>query len=169
MPFWNKMFHKSNNLKEGVKRVTLFDVAEEIGRNMSINRGTLLDIPEEIVRYITRYLMMEDVLHLSMTCKIFYHMLPKYSFECKKIDIDIEHRPNWQYRSYLDTPPFTSHIFMATISGKILVDKDLEWEFGYRTATINIQLIRPRHGSKEFIVIARHQTKKVLNRPPDRN
>ena len=70
--------------------------------NKSVKRVKLLDVPEEIVRYIAKYLMIEDVLHLSMTCKMLHHMLPKYSFECKKtdIEIDIGYRPNWSYRLY---------------------------------------------------------------------
>ena len=124
-------------------------------------------------KMLSRYLMMKDVLHLSMTCKILYHMLPKYSFECKQTDIqiDIRYRPNWSYRFYFDCPPFTSHIFMATISGTILVDENIERDDVYLNCGklyISIQLLRPQHGSKESIVIARHQTTKLLDRNPDR-
>ena len=149
------MLHKGNKLNQDVKR------------------ATLLDIPEEIVRYISGYLMMKDVLHLSMTCKMLHHMLPKYSFECKKtdIEIDIGYRPNWSYRLYFDSPPFTSHIFMATISGKILVDEQMENDDVYLNdgkLYISIQLMRPQHGSEESIVIARHQTSKLLYKHPYR-
>ena len=145
------MLHKGNKLNQDVKRVTL------------------LDIPEEIVRYISGYLMMKDVLHLSITCKMLHHILPKYSFECKKtdIEIDIGYRPNWSYRLYFDSPPFTSHIFMATISGKILLDEDIERNIRLGQ-DILIQLVRPQHGSKESKVIARKQINELRNRNPDR-
>ena len=132
-----KIFHKSNNFDEGANHVTLLDTPTEIVSNKGVKRVTLLDIPEEIVRYISGYLMMKDVLHLSMTCKMLHHILPKYSFECKKtdIEIDIEYRPNWSYRLYFDSPPFTSHIFMATISGKISVFN------GYRDNSIRTENI----------------------------
>ena len=155
MPFWNKMLHKGNKLNQDVKRVTL------------------LDIPEEIVRYIASYLMMKDVLHLSMTCKMLHHILPKYSFECKKTDIkiDIGYRPTWSYKLSFDSPPFDSHIFMATISGKIVVDKYIERHDVYLNSGklyISVQLRRPQHGSEESIVIARHQTTELLNIHPYR-
>ena len=180
--FWNKMLHKRNKLNKGVNDVTLLDIPEEIVRNKGVKRVTLLDIPEEIVRYIAKYLMMEDVIHLSMTCQILYHMLSgaKYLkflvrpgqilFECKKINIEIDKsfRPYWSYYLYFDCPPFTSHIFMATISGKILVDEDIEEENGLGKLNILIQLLRPQRGSKESTVIARHQTTKLLNINPER-
>ena len=53
--------------------------------NKSAKRVTLLDIPDEIMRYISRFLMIEDFLHLSMTCKRLCHMLPRYIFEYKMI------------------------------------------------------------------------------------
>ena len=127
MPFWNNMLHKSNKINKSVERVTL------------------LDIPEEIVRYIARYLMIEDVLHLSMTCKILNHMLPKYSFEYKQLDltsIDLS----------FDSPPLTSHLFMATMSVKL-------WKHyipGQRITNISIQLIRPQCVSKESVVTVIH-------------
>ena len=98
--------------------------------------ATLLDIPEEIIRYIaSSFLIIEDVVHLSMSCKILYHMLPTYSFEYKKIvgpDIDEiepkdhceswlgvnEECPSWEPSFYFDTPPFTSYPFIATITAK---------------------------------------------------
>ena len=132
MPFWNKMLHKRNKINKSAQRVTL------------------LDIPEEIVRYIARYVMIEDVLHLSMTCKILNHMLPKYSFEYKKLDMSsIGSCPSWTGLSYFDSPPLTSHIFMVTMSG-------LTWYDVGRTKFF-IQLIRPQYVSKESIIIASHQ------------
>ena len=164
------MLHKSIKLNEDANRITLLDIPKEIVSNKGVKSVTLLDIPEEIVRYIARDLMIEDFLHLSMTCKILYHMFPKCSFEWKKIDIerDIKYPPKWSYHLYFNSPPFTSHIFMATISGKILLDEDMEREIGLGQLNILIQLVRPQHGSKESIVIARHQTTKLLNRNPAR-
>ena len=134
MPFWKKIFHKCNKLNKSVQRVKL------------------LDIPEEIVRYIARYLMIEDVLHLSMSCKLLYHMLPKYSFEYKKLDLS-SIGSGWSGIKlfHCDSPPITSHIFMATISGRIMVDNNIKPE-----GNIFIQLIRPQYALKESIVIARH-------------
>ena len=158
-----KIFHKSNNFDEGANRVTLLDTPTEIVSNKGVKRVTLLDIPEEIVRYIAKYLMIEDVLHLSMTCKILYHMLPKYSFEYKKLDFSsIASCPSWQdwqklhfnRSSYFDSSPLTSHIIMATISGKIWRDSD-SLNIG-PDPYISIQLIRPQYASKESIVIASH-------------
>ena len=53
--------------------------------------------------------------------------------------------PSWKRFSYFDTPPLTSHIFMATMSGMT-----------YNETAIFIQLIRPHYVSKESIVIASH-------------
>ena len=137
--------------------------------NECVKEVTLLDIPNEIVRYISRFLMIEDFLHLSMTCKILYHMLPRYAFEYKMIycpesgpsictpdfgEIPLKGNGDpWQPSFYFDTPPFTSHIFMATISGRI-------WGNGY----IDLQLIRPHHVSKEPIAIEHHYN--VLSSQP---
>lgn len=43
----------------------------------------LLDIPEETIRYISTCLMIEDVIHLSMTCKYLFNLLPSYSIREK--------------------------------------------------------------------------------------
>ena len=113
--------------------------------------------------------MIEDVLHLSMACKILYNMFPKCSFEWKKKDIerDIRYPPIWGTYLYFNSPPFTSHIFMATISGKILLDEDIERNIRLGQ-DILIQLVRPQHGSKELKVIARQQITELRNRNPDR-
>ena len=140
MRFWNKIMNKS---KKDAHTPTA---------HMSVKRVTLIDIPEEIVIYIARFLMIEDGLHLSMTCKTLYHMLPKYSFEYKKIDMKkgiISGSP-WKRFSYFDSPPLSSNIFMATISGTYWTDGNKAFE------GIFIQLIRPQYGGKESIVIARH-------------
>ena len=47
----------------------------------------LLDVPEEILRYISRFLMIEDVIHLSMACKFLFHVLPNYSLDKRVIDV----------------------------------------------------------------------------------
>ena len=147
--------------------------------NKSVKGLSLLDIPEELVRYISRFLMIEDFLHLSMTCKILYHMLPRYAFERKRIygpeywltpdfgRSDPEesgpstwtpdfskilpngHGGPWKSSFYFDTPSFTSHIFMVTIWGCILGDQGLDYEEGY----IYLQLIRPHHVTGASIVI----------------
>ena len=147
--------------------------------NKSVKRLYLLDIPEELIRYISRFLMIEDFLHLSMTCKILYHMLPRYAFEHKRIDgpeywltpdfgrsdpeesgpftwtpdfseiLPKGHEVLWNSYFYFDTPPFTSHIFMVTISGCILGDRNLD----YAEGNMYLQLIRPHHMTGEPIVI----------------
>ena len=122
--------------------------------NKSKKQVTLLDIPDEIMRYISKFLMIEDFLHLSMTCKILYHMLPRYAFEYKMIEgPDFEETPPKGLRDrfhssfYFDTPPFTSHIFMVSISGNIWGDSSCDFEKG----NINLQLIRPHHASGDSI------------------
>ena len=111
--------------------------------------ASLLDMPEEIMRYVSKFLMIEDVVHLSMTCKWFFHMLPTYSLEEKVIDM-----PNSGGNYYSDysttkvhwtfdfeTPPITSCIFMATISATLFCEdyspRDKERN------NITVQLVRP--------------------------
>ena len=126
--------------------------------------ATLLDVPEEIIRYIaSNFLIIEDVVHLSMSCKIFYHMLPTYSFEYKKIhgpDIEEiepkdnceswlgvnEECPSWEPSFYFDTPPFTSHPFIATITTNF---KD----HGSNYRNIYILLIRPEIVTNKPVII----------------
>ena len=111
--------------------------------------ASILDMPEEIMRYASKFLMIEDVVHLSMTCKWFFHMLPTYSLEEKVIDM-----PNSDANSYNDysitkvhwtfdfeTPPITSCIFMATISASLLCEDYYSGD-GERN-NISVQLIRP--------------------------
>ena len=139
--------------------------------NKCEKRVTLLDIPDEIMRYISRFLTIEDFLHLSLTCKRLYHMLPRYIFEYKMIycpesgpsiwtpdfgEIPLKgHGDPWPSSFYFDTPPFTSHIFMATISGRISGQ-----------GNIDLQLIRPHHVSKEPITIEHHYN--ILSSQPGR-
>ena len=111
--------------------------------------ASILDMPEEIMRYASKFLMIEDVVHLSMTCKWFFHMLPTYSLEEKVIDM-----PNSGANSYseysvskghwtfdFETPPITSCIFMVTISASLLCE-DYDSSDKERNNII-VQLIRP--------------------------
>ena len=119
-----------------------------------------LDIPEEMIRYISGFLAIVDIVHLSGTCKLLSNMLPCYSIESKVIKIngpDInETGPSypghsWQPSFYFDTPPFTSHLFMATISANW---KDQGW--GNRKGSIYIQLMRPKRNSDDPTVVTQH-------------
>ena len=130
---------------------------------------TLLDIPEEILRYISRYLVIEDVLNLSMTCKVLFNRLPghlpkylpEYVIEHKmlkgpKVDETgprgyVKSGKSWQPSFYFDTAPFTSHIFMATISAYW---NDQGW--GHRKGSIYILLIRPQANSYKSTVVTKH-------------
>ena len=134
--------------------------------------ATLLDIPEEIIRYIaSNFLNIEDIVHLSISCKIFYHMLPTYSFEYKKIhgpDIEEiepkdhceswlgvnEQCPSLEPSFYFDTPPFTSHPFIATITTHFK-DNGSNFRNWIQESGINIyiQLIRPEIASNKHVII----------------
>ena len=105
----------------------------------------LLDMPEEIIRYVSKFLMIEDVVRLSMTCKCLFHRLPTYSLEEKVIDMaNLSTRAgkstsHWTFD--FETPPFTSCIFMATISATIIYE---DYDFGNEGRNnIAIQLVRP--------------------------
>ena len=108
----------------------------------------LIDIPEEIVRYISTFLMIEDVIHLSMTCKYFFYILPSYSIEEKVIEgpnlNSNEANPSWQHSPYFDTPPFMSHIFMLKIYSET---KHMN--------IIRLQLIRPDNHSNGGKIITK--------------
>ena len=114
----------------------------------TFNMVHLLDVPEEILRYISRFLMIEDVIHLSIACKFLFHVLPTYSLDEKVIDVpntcmwgtctNTEACTKWETPSpdkfpinptnpshwsfCFETPPFTSRIFMVTISAAIIYE-----------------------------------------------
>ena len=87
-------------------------------------------------------------------------MLPSYSIESKVIKIN---GPNinetgpggpghsWQPSFYFDTPPFSSHLFMATISANW---RDQGW--GNRKGNVYIQLMRPKRNSDKPTVVIQH-------------
>ena len=117
----------------------------------------ILDLPDEVIRYVSKFLMIEDLKRLSTTCKLLYHLFPSYMIEERVIygpDIN-EAGPSsdesWQPSKYFDTPPFTSSIFMATISAYW---NDQGW--GNRKGSIYAQLIRRKTNSEEIQVIAEH-------------
>ena len=110
--------------------------------------ASLLDVPEEVIRYVSKFLMIEDVVHLSMTCKYLYHMLPAYSLKEKVIDMPntsktVDHWDKDMYRTFdFETPPFTSSIFMASISAEIYCE-DPGLQRDPEINNITVQLIRP--------------------------
>ena len=109
--------------------------------------ASLLDMPEEIMLYVSKYLMIEDVVHLSMTCKMFFHMLPTYSLEEKVIDMPNSDSKDSTWETTLhwtfdfETLPFTSCIFMVTISATVFCE-DYSSRDKERN-NITLQLIRP--------------------------
>ena len=121
------------------------------------NKVHFLDIPEEMIRHISGFLNIVDIIHLSGTCTLLFNLLPSYSIESKVIEIN---GPNinetgpggpghsWQPSFYFDTPPFSSHLFIATISANW---RDQGW--GNRKGSIFIQLIRPKSNSDKPTVV----------------
>jgi len=111
--------------------------------------ASLLDVPEEVIRYVSKFLMIEDVVHLSMTCKYLYHKLPAYSLKEKVIDMPntsrmVDHWEKDMYRTFdFETPPFTSSIFMASISASISCKDCDQRSSDQEINNITVQLIRP--------------------------
>ena len=48
------------------------------------NKVHFLDIPEEMIRYISGFLNIVDIVHLSGTCTLLFNLLPSYSIEKAK-------------------------------------------------------------------------------------
>ena len=106
----------------------------------------ILDIPEEIIKHISTFLMIEDVIHLSMTCKYLFYILPCYSieenvFEGPNLELSETSTP-LHHLPYFDIPPFMSHVFML----KIYSEKRF-------LNIVRLQLIRPDvHSNEQKIV-----------------
>ena len=107
----------------------------------------LIDIPEEMIRYISKFLMIEDVIHLSMSCKYLFYILPSYSIEEEDIDgsnLDAsDPLTSRKHFLHFDTPPFISQIFMVKIYSKRKIPMQI----------IRLQLIRPDVHSNEEIIV----------------
>ena len=109
--------------------------------------SSLPDMPEEIMRCVSKFLMIEDVVHLSMTCKQLFNMLPTYSLEEKVIDMpnsdtkDSSWEITMRWTFDFETLPFTSCIFMVTISAAVFC-QDYHSREKERN-NITVQLIRP--------------------------
>ena len=102
-----------------------------------------LEIPDEMIRYISGFLMIEDIARLSATCKVLFNVLPFYSLESKMIHVPTIDATgpsgpghSWQPSFHFDAPPFTSHLFMATISAYW---RDQGW--GNRKGEIWLELV----------------------------
>ena len=75
-------------------------------------------LPNDVLLYLASFLYIEDIICLSMTCKYLRSILPLRLIRGPSI---AEYGPDtwesWQPSIYFDTPPLTSYIFTAAVSG----------------------------------------------------
>ena len=128
---------------------------------MAIRRN-LDRLPRKILLNIAKFLFLEDIIYLSMTCKRLRRILPIRLILGDKInECGPKTWESWVPSTYFDTPILTSSVSMATIS---MNWKDQGW--GVQKGKIWVQLIRPRKTGNTLKVVC--ENREVLGVVPHR-
>ena len=107
-------------------------------------------LPDLVLLKIAEYLLPEDCVNLSLTCKRFHGILPKFvHFEGKDFKIKGPSAGHWAPSTYFDGPKLTGKVksFRGNVSWK-----DQGW--GNRKGRLMVKLMRPVAGQETPKVIA---------------
>ena len=105
------------------------------------------DLPDLVLLKIAEYLSPKQCAWLSMTCKRFHQVLPKYvSFGGEDFKISGPFEGHWAPESYFDSPELRGKVksFRASVNWK-----DQGW--GNRKGRLMVKLVRHKYGKKEVI------------------
>ena len=117
-------------------------------------------LPRKILLHIARFLFIEDIIYLSMTCKRLRRILPLRLILGDNIkECGPKTWESWVPSTYFDTPTLSSPVTMATIS---MNWRDQGW--GVQKGKIWLQLIRPRMNNNTLKVV--YENKDVLGVVP---